>query len=153
MINFGDLECPCCHSKEYIRWGFYERSVVYIKEDKEYSEIIKIQRIQCKSCGRTHALLPFGIVPYKQLTDEVILKLLLNETENKIFSEEVINYYKKQFRKYHYSNLSTMLKIRNGKGILLKIKEQKEEILSRYIKEHGKCFMQIKMGYLLYSTS
>lgn len=153
MKNFGSLECPCCHSKEYIRWGFYERGVVYIKEDKEYSETINIQRIRCRSCGRTHALLPFGIIPYKQLTDEVLIELLLNEKEEELFSKEVIDYYKNQFYKYHYSNLSTMLKTRNVREIIKCLKEQKDKILSSYIKEYGKCFMQIKIGCLLYSTS
>ena len=43
---------PLLSSKEYIRWGFYERGVVYIKEDKEYSETINIQRIRCRTYGR-----------------------------------------------------------------------------------------------------
>lgn len=153
MINFGSLECPCCHSKEYIKWGFYERGITYFNNSILSSEIIEIQRIRCKSCGKTHALLPFGIVPYKQLTDEVLIELLLNEIEEEIFSTEVIDSYKKQFYKYHYSNLSTMLKTRNVKEILKCLKEQKDEILSRYIKKYGKCFMQIKIGCLLYSTS
>ena len=75
MKNFGSLECPCCHSKEYILWGFYERGITYMKQAQIYSETVKIQRVRCKSCGKTHAILPFGIVPYKQLTDEIFLLL------------------------------------------------------------------------------
>ena len=96
---------------------FYERGVIYLRNNHLYSEIIKIQRIRCKSCGTTHALLPFGITPYKQLTDEVLILILLDEFSDN-FSEETINYYQKQFNKYHYPNLSTMLHLRNKKDIL-----------------------------------
>ena len=60
MKNFGSLECPCCHSKEYVLWGFYERGITYMKQDQIYSETVKIQRIRCKSCGKTHAIFFFS---------------------------------------------------------------------------------------------
>lgn len=153
MINYGVLECPCCKSKEYIRWGHYERGVTYFKENKIYSEIVRIQRIRCKSCNKTHALLPFGIVPYKQLTDEVFLSIFIDELEENIWGEDSILYWKKQFRKYHFPYLCSLLQKRNKFQILNQIRNQKEEILIRYIKETKKCFMQIKLGYLGYAPS
>ena len=153
MKNFGSLECPCCHSKEYILWGFYERGITYMKQAQIYSETVKIQRIRCKSCGKTHAILPFGIVPYKQLTDEIFILLFLEELPSNPFTEETKSFYKKQFFKYHLSCLKTMLQMRNTGKILLLLKEQKEEILSKYIQRYEKCFMQIKLGYLGYGTS
>lgn len=147
LINYGHLECPVCHSNEYIHWGFYERGVVYLKNNSIYSQIIKIKRVRCKSCGSTHALFPFGITPYKQLTDEILIFILLNEYSN-IFSEETIKHYHTQFKKYHYPNLSTMLHIRNQKDILELLLKEKYKILEQYIKFHNKCFMQIKLGYL-----
>ena len=153
MNNFGSLECPCCHSKEYIRWGFYSRGVTYFRKNQIYSEVVKIQRIQCKSCGKTHAILPFGIVPYKQLTDEIFILMFLEELPSNPFTEETKQYYKKQYLKYHLPYLKTMLQMRNPKKILLLLKDQKEKNLSKYIQIHKKCFMQIKLGYLEYSTS
>ncbi len=152
MNNFGCLECPCCHSKEYILWGHYERGVTYLKNNQIYSEIVKIQRIRCQSCGRTHAILPFGIVPYKQLTDEILLLILLDEENANLFTEETKETYKKQFTKDHLPYFITMLQIRNFKKMLLLLKEQKEQLLSQYIKRYEKCFMQIKLGYLGYCT-
>ena len=153
MKNFGSLECPCCHSKEYILWGFYERGITYMKNGRIDSETVKIQRTQCKSCKKTHAILPFGIVPYKQLTDEIFLLILLEELKSNVFTEETINFYKKQFSKYHFPYLKTMLQTNNSKKILLLLKEQKELLLSKYIKIFNRCFMQIKLGYLGYCTS
>lgn len=151
MLNYGSLECPYCHSKEYIRWGFYERGVIYSKNNKLYSEIIKIQRIKCKSCKKTHALLPFGITPYKQLTDEILVIILLKE-QSTFFSEDTIKYYYKQYKKHHYSNLSTMLHIRDPIKILKHLQKEKNKILKQYIKIYNKCFMQIKLGYLCYCS-
>lgn len=147
-INYGVLECPCCHSKEYILWGTYKRGVSYIKEQRVYSEVITIQRVRCKSCGHTHALLPFGIVPYKQLTDEVLILLLLDKFEDNIFSDDVVLKYKRQYLTHHYPHLSTMLQLTSAKDILNQLEKDKYNILSKYIKVHRKCFMQIKLGII-----
>ena len=154
MKNFGSLECPCCHSKEYVLWGFYERGITYMKQDQIYSETVKIQRIRCKSCGKTHAILPFGIVPYKQLTDEIFLLLFLEKLPSNPFTEETKNSYKKQFFKYHLSCLKTMLQMRNTNKILLLLKEQKEEIkentLAIYLEDEQINYIPEKdSGYML----
>ena len=67
-VNFGYLECPNCHSHDFIKWGYYERNAIFFSDDKLTieSNILKIQKVKCKSCGKTHALLPFGIIPYRQ---------------------------------------------------------------------------------------
>lgn len=145
-LNFGVLECPNCHSNDYIRWGTYERGITYYKNRTIYSEIVIIQRIRCKSCGKTHALLPFGIVPYKQLTDEVIIDLL-NDYNTFLFSDHTILYLKKQFRKF-FPYLSTILKTNSISTILQKLKSNKDDILLRFITLNGRCFMQIKLGSL-----
>lgn len=148
ILNFTCLECPCCHSKEYIKWGFYERGVTYMKNGRIHSETVSIQRILCKSCNKTHAILPLGIVPYKQLTDEILISLLLDETIVEYFSDDMIRYYKKQFLKCHFSYLSTLLKVHDYKKILCLIQKKKKNILSQYIRRHNRCFMQIKLGVL-----
>lgn len=148
ILNFTRLECPCCHSKEYIKWGFYERGVTYMKNGRIHSETVSIQRILCKSCNKTHAILPLGIVPYKQLTDEILISLLLDETIVEYFSDDMIRYYKKQFLTYHFNYLSTLLNNHDRKKILCLIKKKRETILSKYIRRHNRCFMQIKLGVL-----
>lgn len=149
-LNFNHLECPYCHSKEYIRWGFYERGVIYKKNNKIFQEIMIIQRIKCKSCNKTHALLPFGIIPYRQLTDEVIIDIIIdNENEELYFSLDTVKKLKKQFNKYFLPYLITLLNTKNLKVIMNKLKNEKEVILIRFIKETKRCFMQIKLGWLL----
>ncbi len=153
IVNYGSLICPCCKSKEYIKWGFYERGVTYFKNGKVVSEIIFIQRILCKSCKKTHALLPIGIVPYKQLTTEIFLGIFLNEITEDIFSFDSIQLWKKQLRKYHVPYLSSILKTTSIFQMLNRLKKETLKILERYIQQTNQCFMQIKMGYLGYCTS
>lgn len=148
ILNFGNLECPCCHSNEYILWGSYERGVIYFVNNSIHSETIIIKRIRCKSCNSTHALLPFGITPYKQVTDEVLIAILMNINHFN-FSEDTIKYYHLQFKKYHYSYLSTMLHKRNFKEIL---KQLKMNVLEQYINTYNRCFMQIKLQSLIYCS-
>ncbi|MCM1557856.1 MAG: DUF6431 domain-containing protein [Anaeroplasma bactoclasticum] len=149
-LNFNHLECPCCHSNEYIRWGFYERGVIYKKNHKIFQEIIVIQRIKCKSCNRTHALLPFGIIPYRQLTDEVIIDMITgNENEELYFSLDTVQKIKKQFKKHFLPYLITFLNTTNLQVIMNQLQYEKEKILVRFIKETKRCFMQIKLGQLM----
>jgi hypothetical protein len=44
-----------------IRWGRYKRSV----KTGEQKYVLEIQRVKCKACGVTHALLPDFLHPYR----------------------------------------------------------------------------------------
>ena len=33
VTNFCHLECPNCHSHDFIRWGHYERNVIFFSDD------------------------------------------------------------------------------------------------------------------------
>lgn len=148
QINFCSLQCPNCESHEYILWGTYERGVTYFKNGELTSEVIVIQRIRCKSCHKSHALLPFGIIPYKQLTDEVMIMLLSKDNDITYYSEDIITTYKKQFKKTCYPYLVTILKEVKTSQILKLLKTEKNKILTKFINETNKCFMQIKLGCL-----
>lgn len=74
-LQIHQLSCPCCqHSGSLIMHGSYQRSV------KRANSLLSltIQRVLCKECLSTHALLPASIVPYSQiqLLDQIsIIKL------------------------------------------------------------------------------
>ena len=156
-VNFCNLECPNCHSHHLIRWGYYERNVIFFSNDGITLEniILNVQRIKCKSCGKTHALLPFGIIPYKQFTDEVISKILFELTNNSL--DNVVNKYliahsiiKKwyiQYNKFHSSKVNILIKYHNSKQALKKFLNNFVNKLD-YINNYNLCFMQIKLGCL-----
>ncbi len=65
--------CPKCGLKEtLIRWGRYVRLVMRGEEKNE----IEIQRMRCKECGKTHALLPDFLHPYRRYTLEIMQRVI-----------------------------------------------------------------------------
>lgn len=77
------VHCPHCGCKGKCgRWGFYERTVI---EPDPHScgsgpsgreRRIRVQRVLCSECGRTHALLDTDIIPYRIYSLELILSAL-----------------------------------------------------------------------------
>lgn len=107
IVNFGYIKCTC-GSSNIIRWGFYYRNIKYMLNNFVFHDIICIQRIKCKDCGCTHALLPEGIVPYKIFSIEVILLSILDDSTFIDISLDTINKWKYQFNKFFFSYLSVM---------------------------------------------
>jgi len=69
MLNMLALECNNCHRRgECIRHGYYERGYLLTAEDVLAGTRIRILRVRCKHCGRTHAILPEEIIPYLRFT-------------------------------------------------------------------------------------
>ena len=95
--------CPFCHAKnKLIKYGSYHRnfSILYGNSIENY--YIRVNRVLCKSCLHTHALLPNFIIPYKIMAIFSISKIVQKATtsssdrkcvlrENKSGCEEIIN--------------------------------------------------------------
>ena len=68
--------CPFCGAKgKCLRFAYYERYVVEVVGKKVLSYRIRILRVKC-SCGRTHAIIPDFLVPYRQFSLLFILYIL-----------------------------------------------------------------------------
>ncbi len=66
-------QCPTCQGLDrLIRWGKYVRQVWTGEEKYE----LEIQRVKCKGCGKTHALLPDFLHPYRRYTLEVMQQII-----------------------------------------------------------------------------
>ena len=63
-IQFHQLVCPCGHAACLSIHGYYSRSV----KTPDGSIKLRICRVKCSECGRTHALLLSSIVPYSQIS-------------------------------------------------------------------------------------
>ena len=63
-IQFNQLTCTCGHSGCLHIHAYYERHL------KTPSGRIKLRicRVKCECCGKTHAVLPSFIVPYSQIS-------------------------------------------------------------------------------------
>lgn len=62
-VDPAQLPCSCGRSGSLIRYGSYRRRV------KTGGSIyhLKVRRVLCCSCGRSHAVLPSSLVPYSQI--------------------------------------------------------------------------------------
>ena len=153
ILNFNDLECPHCHSHEIELWSFYERNVIYFENEDIKIEKMKIRRCRCKSCKKTHALLPNGIIPYKQITMELIIAILINiinfsfeKTASKFsIPINMVKKYWSQFTKYHFPLLATFTKTKIYLKSILIFRDSLQKQLD-YIINNNCCFMQIKLG-------
>ena len=63
-LPIHQLECSCGETGFLIFYGFYNRKV---KSDGELI-VLRIQRVKCRKCGKTHAILPASLVPCSQIS-------------------------------------------------------------------------------------
>ncbi len=76
-FKFFKNPCPKCGSNEYlIRYGFYLRNLCILDEDEFKNIKINIQRVYCKYCECTHAILPIEALPYCYYSLMCIFKIL-----------------------------------------------------------------------------
>ena len=108
---YSYCECPFCFSNDFIKWGKYQRGVYFISNGKIVFRSIDIQRVKCKHCRKTHALLPSIIVPYKQPVLDVILSAIDDLPIANIpdFSFDTVIKWKHDFRKLFLPYLKTLL--------------------------------------------
>lgn len=67
------LRCSCGHAGCLVRHGYYSRRLKTLGE----TIILRILRVKCKECGRTHAILPEVVVPYSQIPADLQQYMLL----------------------------------------------------------------------------
>lgn len=84
QLDLTRCHCPYCgEESELVWWGSYERKVlVQGTEDSDGNTITaKIPRVRCNHCGHTHALVPFILIPYCQmsLSDMMLLIEILEQ--------------------------------------------------------------------------
>lgn len=72
LVLISSLECPHCHHHAFIYHGVYSRKV---KDSAGLSELI-VQRVRCRECGHTHALLPAFLIPYCQIALSAAIRII-----------------------------------------------------------------------------
>ena len=71
-LNLHSLTCSKCHKHDFVRHGYYVRTLKF----RNSSIKLRILRVRCLSCGATHAILLYFIVPYSQYSLEIHLKAI-----------------------------------------------------------------------------
>lgn len=75
-LDFNQITCTCGHSGALIKHGYYNRN---LKTSGGVMVTIFILRVKCSVCGKTHAILPYSIVPYSQVSLDDHINIILND--------------------------------------------------------------------------
>ncbi len=67
------MRCSCGHAGCLVRHGYYSRHLKTLLG----TIVLRILRVKCRECGRTHAILPELVVPYSQIPADVQQLMLL----------------------------------------------------------------------------
>lgn len=137
-LPFHSLTCTCGSKGDLVKHGTYPRNIKL----SEGKLTLKIQRVKCNSCGKTHAILPEWIIPYSSVTLSDQTKIIDAFITGKDFSsimldnpeidESNIRYVLNQFL-YHWKERLIAFKITLD-----------DEIVKSCFKYFNRQFMQIK---------
>ena len=131
------VECTCGKKGCLILFGHYWRTVKYL------SNAIRlcVQRVYCKECGKTNALLPSLLVPYSQIPRQDQQEILHDMDSgsspepvmerNTLIDENHIKYIFSQFKKHWAQRLLSL-----GLSLL-------DDLTSPCLKVFSRQFMQI----------
>lgn len=108
------IECSCGRKGCLIRYGHYKRSVKYMSG----LILLSVQRVWCKECKTSHALLPSLLVPYSQIPlrdQQEILLCTLNGISpemvmerNFLVDENHIKHILRRFKKHWKERLASL---------------------------------------------
>ncbi|MFQ6794355.1 DUF6431 domain-containing protein [Thomasclavelia sp.] len=72
LINFKEIKCTCGKTGDLVKIGSYPRHY----KIPERKICIQVQRVMCKNCGRTHAVLIHCMVPASMLLVATQIEIL-----------------------------------------------------------------------------
>ena len=137
------LKCSCGHTGCLERHGYYERKL------KTPWKIIKLRilRVRCKECGKTHAILPELVVPYSQIPADIQQQMLLYPLgspeltkimeDNNDITESNVLAVRSRFKKYWKERLLSM-----GRDL----REDIAGLIRHCFAHFHRQFMQIRRG-------
>lgn len=149
--NVTGFVCPECESHEFIYYGSYRRYLIIEIDGKTEEISVKIKRIRCKCCGKTHAVIPDFIVPYKIYSLKIINKVIyLKETNNSKCKEDKYGISRQLIRKW----IKEFKKIKNKVMMIIeKIEEIEKLEVERYYNEYLEIYMMNRVASYRYTTT
>lgn len=120
LIDIHSLSCTC-GSHDNVIHGYYKRKV---RTDKENIKL-RIVRIRCKGCGKTHAILLSLIIPYKSVCLNTSIRIIKKDnidslmTSNIQIDEQIIFRIRKIFNE-KYKKWMTLSKLTFNDDLVFK---------------------------------
>lgn len=151
LLNLSQITCSCGHSGCLTKHAYYKRN---LKISGGIKLTLSILRVKCCVCGKTHAILPSGVVPYSQVSLRDHITIINNNLNNKsqthvmnnnpLIDESTVSYILTTFRKYWQQRLRTFkIDISMQPGCLIK----------QCFKYFSRQFMQIKCTTNIFYTA
>lgn len=113
-LPIRQLECSCGEAGSLTFYGFYNRKV---KSDGDMI-VLRIQRVKCKKCGKTHAILLTSLVPCSQISLQDQQKIIYDASgpgrhsgvmeRNPLVDENNARHILRQFRKHWKERLLSL---------------------------------------------
>lgn len=133
-LEVKTIKCPDCGSCDMERHGYYKRYIII--SGVKYP--IRILRIRCKECGKTHAVLPSFVVPYLHYPIEELYTMII-----KVDNDEKLDLYDHEVRQIKKVYRFWIERI---KSILKWITDELEELIDLCRIKYTMCYMQIHQG-------
>ena len=65
LLHLNQHRCPYCNAScSLVKNGHYFRHCIMFISNTLFDTPFEVQRVKCKECGKTHALLPDCVIPY-----------------------------------------------------------------------------------------
>ncbi len=142
-LPLHQIECNCGQAGCLDRHAYYRRML----KQQESTISLRILRVKCEACGRTHAILVDQIVPYEQVASDVQQKMIqfkfssdeIQELldENLDITDSDVYAVKRRYKEQWKERLNTMKK---------KITDSLGELIRSSFSEFHRQFMQIRRG-------
>ena len=84
LIDVHSLTCTCGNHDNVIH-GYYKRKV---RTDKSNIEI-RVVRVKCKCCGKTHAVLISLIIPYKSVCLNTSIRIVKKDNIDSLMIDNI----------------------------------------------------------------
>lgn len=142
QLDLNMLRCNKCNDVgNFEIKGYYYRTIII----NNISIRIRITRIRCKNCKRTHAILFLDFIPYYQLSSINSNRLILAKFINKEYDDLIIERLKKRVSLFE-------ARLRDiAKSVY---KDEIEEITIAYSQYRKQSYLQIHRGITIaYSSS
>ncbi len=152
-INVTGFECPNCKSHEFNYYGSYKRFLIVLIGEEETELCVKIKRIRCKGCGKTHAVIPDFIIPYKVYGFNIVNKVMYLKINNIKTNKEIEE-------KYGVSRQLIRVWLKEIEMIKTKIITMVNDIknileieMKKYYKEYLEIYMMRRKGFYNYVST
>ena len=140
-VNIHELPCSCNIKGQLIKHGYYKRKI----KTSGNINTIKILRVKCKSCGKTHAVFPKEVVPYSQIALQDQIAIIQAHLSRESFEIIMITneFIEENNIKYIINNYRTYWKERL-KSYRISIFDKVKSLISKCLNTFKRQFMQIK---------